>query len=318
MIWLAEALAARGHRVICLTRCQEPVSHNGVDWIPLQTPAAMAVCKTPVDLLIANRGHRALTCATRWRGAVGTLALWVHNPARYLLKRRYLWPIWRHQPTLIFLSEAHVRTYPRWAPGRRSIIPHGISPLFFPAPVQAPPPPRAVFLSNPLRGLGRLIDLWTQQILPHIPQAELHLFTGRRIMATGEANRPETSHLLQKAADTPGLFLHDVLPREELAPALRSMRVFCYPADQEESFCLSAAEAQASGLPGVVTALGALPERIQHGRTGFVVAPDDPEGFARALRTLLADDQVWSACHTAARSTPARSWTDAAADILRL
>lgn len=44
------------------------------------------------------------------------------------------------------------------------------------------------------------------------------------------------------------------------------------------------------GKPVVVTRVGGLPDVVQHGRTGFIVAPDDPQALASQLRELLNID----------------------------
>jgi len=48
---LAEALAARGHRVEARSKCRAPVAHNGVVWAPLASDAP-----DRCDLLIAKEG----------------------------------------------------------------------------------------------------------------------------------------------------------------------------------------------------------------------------------------------------------------------
>ena len=316
VVWLAEAMAAQGHEVICLTRCQQTVLRAGVRWVPLYD--APAWTSTAVDLFIANRGNKVLDLAAQWAAPIRRLVFWIHNPARYLMKRRYLWRIWRQKPVLVFLSQAHARTYPGWAPGRRAVIPHGVSPLFSPQRHTTPPPPCAAYLSNPHRGLGLLLDLWEKRILPRLPQAELHLFTGSAIMARSEADLPETAALLTRAGHMPGVTLHGAVPREQLADRLNGMRAFCYPAVVEESFCLAAAETQALGLPGVVTALGALPERVINGSTGFVTPDNDWNAFAEALLAVLEKDVLWSRLHQATCDGPVRRWADVAHDFIRL
>lgn len=47
--------------------------------------------------------------------------------------------------------------------------------------------------------------------------------------------------------------------------------------------------AQTFGRPVVATAVGALPEAIEHGRTGLIVPPKDPQALAEAVAGLLAD-----------------------------
>jgi glycosyltransferase involved in cell wall biosynthesis len=50
---------------------------------------------------------------------------------------------------------------------------------------------------------------------------------------------------------------------------------------------MSVQEAMAAGLPVVSTAVGGVPELVQHGTTGLLVSPEDVEAFASALQTLI-------------------------------
>ncbi|MEZ5965585.1 MAG: glycosyltransferase family 4 protein [Planctomycetota bacterium] len=69
--------------------------------------------------------------------------------------------------------------------------------------------------------------------------------------------------------------------------------VFCMPSFHEglSNACL---EASAAGLPLVVTAVGGLPEIVEHAVTGTVVAPGDADALARALLGMH-DDAEWRA-----------------------
>jgi glycosyltransferase involved in cell wall biosynthesis len=51
------------------------------------------------------------------------------------------------------------------------------------------------------------------------------------------------------------------------------------------------AEAQSQGLPCVATCVSGIPELIEHGSTGLLVAPEAPEELALALESLLRDPQ---------------------------
>ncbi len=308
VIWLAEAFARLGHHVTCLTNSNTSLLHNGVNWEPIGGNHPESA-----DLYIANRGHTVLRLIPKARH----VAFWIHNPAQYLLKTRYLWPLVRRKADMIFLSKFHASTLPAWVPGRRLVIPHGVDPVFYPSPhIVIPPGPRAVFLSNPLRGLDPLLDMWKQHVVPAIPSAELHLFTGPDIMSQREGGSEETQAVLGKAQHTVGVFLNPPLQRNSLASALRSMRVHCYPSTVPESFCLAIAESQACGVPAIVNDTGALPERITDKKTGFVTMTANPRSFADATIRLLSDDTLWQSMHQSLLLAPIRRWEDVARDFI--
>lgn len=59
-----------------------------------------------------------------------------------------------------------------------------------------------------------------------------------------------------------------------------------------EGLSLSAIEALRAGRPAVVSDVGGLPEVVRDGDTGLVVAADDPDALAAALRTLRDDEDL--------------------------
>lgn len=312
---LAEALARRGHAVQAYTKCAAPLQHNGVAYHPIErgTPEG-------ADLYIANRGDKLLPLVPEARAA----AFWIHNPAKYLLKVRYLTKLWKRHPTLVFLSAYHATTYPAWAPGgRRIVIPHGIADCFRTAPEPLiPPRPRAIFTSNPLRSLGWLIELWVTRVFPAVPKAELHVFSGPVTYgAVGAAKSDEMAPVLAqaRAMKDAGVVLREPLPRDQLAAELPQFRVFTYRGSDDETFCFAAGEAQAAGVPGVVSDFGALAERVRDRDSGFVVTPDperEERDFATATVKILTDDTLWRRLHKGAiEHQRSRSWDDAAADF---
>jgi glycosyltransferase involved in cell wall biosynthesis len=107
--------------------------------------------------------------------------------------------------------------------------------------------------------------------------------------------------------------MREPVPKARLAEELRRARVYLYRGDPGETFCLSAAEAQASGLPAVVQDIGSLPERVRDRETGFVAR--DEASFAAAAIALLRDDLLWRRQHRAALRLQRRyGWAEAAAD----
>jgi glycosyltransferase involved in cell wall biosynthesis len=76
-------------------------------------------------------------------------------------------------------------------------------------------------------------------------------------------------------------------PEETLA-LYAAMDVVAVPS-RFEGFGLSAAEAMAAGRPVVATRVGGLPEVVEHGLTGYLVAPNDSQALAEALIAVLDD-----------------------------
>ncbi len=56
-----------------------------------------------------------------------------------------------------------------------------------------------------------------------------------------------------------------------------------------ESFGITNVEAMACGVPVVASDVGGIPECVEDKRSGILVPPDDPEGLANALETLLSN-----------------------------
>ena len=314
VINLVAELARRGHEVHVRNKCTAPLDHEGVCWRPIDG----GDWPDGVDLYIANRGDKLIPLMP---GAKRTV-FWIHNPARYLMKWRYLSKLWKHEPAIIFIGTVHATTYPAWAPGgERIVIPYGISEDFCTAePGGAPPAPRAVFTSNPLRSLDWLLGLWASEIEPRVPGAELHLFTGAATYGTvGDAKADEMAGVLRQAEALAGqgVVIRGPVPKAQLIDEFRAARCMLYRGDINETFCLAVGEAQAMGVPGVVQRLGSVVERVIDGETGFVAGDD--RAFAEAAVRLLSDDELWLSQHQAAIDRQ-RSWRwpDAAAAFEKL
>jgi phosphatidylinositol alpha-1,6-mannosyltransferase len=61
------------------------------------------------------------------------------------------------------------------------------------------------------------------------------------------------------------------------------------PRDPVEGFGLVYLEANAAGKPVVGTACGGVPDAIQHGVSGLLIPPQEPEALLEALHSLLTD-----------------------------
>ena len=72
---------------------------------------------------------------------------------------------------------------------------------------------------------------------------------------------------------------------------LRAANILVLPSFSE-NLPMSVIEALAHGAAVVCTPVGALPELIEHERTGLIVKPGDVEGLASALGRLIDDPEL--------------------------
>lgn len=102
---------------------------------------------------------------------------------------------------------------------------------------------------------------------------------------------------------------------DDLARAFASADLFVLPSGTETCGQVLL-EAQASGLPCVVSPAGAARETIRPNVTGMVAASDRPEAYAAAIETLLDDAPRRASMAAAARRHAlSRSWQEAAAAL---
>lgn len=152
---------------------------------------------------------------------------------------------------------------------------------------------------------------------------------GPTMLYVGRISREKNLHLLAEAYDTlrrelpamklvvvgdgphreemeqrlrgSGAVFTGVLQGEELAACFASADVFVFPSSTD-TFGNVVLEAQASGLPVIVTDRGGPCENMLPDETGLVVRADDADALAQAMRRLAADDATRRRMADAARA----------------
>ncbi len=186
-------------------------------------------------------------------------------------------------------------------PSRLTVILHGVSmPAHLPKPLR---PPGLLMASLgrlvPWKGFRMLIEL-----LPALPEW--------RLVIVGDG--PERGALERRAAEL------SVADRVTFTGALARDAAlgWCAAADafvlntSFESFSFQVAEAMLLGIPVIATEVGSIPELIESGAEGILLAPDDREGFRAAIESVPAEQETWSARIRAAKRKAAAFSEDAA------
>ncbi len=113
------------------------------------------------------------------------------------------------------------------------------------------------------------------------------------------------------AAALPDAIFLGYLTGEKLANAYASADVFVFPSTTD-TFGNVVLEAQASGLPVIVSDLGGPKELVEDGRTGFVTKAHDADDFARAIERMSSDSNLRARMGREARQQVIdRSWPGA-------
>jgi glycosyltransferase involved in cell wall biosynthesis len=85
--------------------------------------------------------------------------------------------------------------------------------------------------------------------------------------------------------------VHFAGARGDIARLLSAIDVFAL-SSTSEAFPISLLEAMACARPAVCTAVGGIPEILNHGESGYLVPPKDPQQLAARLLSLLSDPQT--------------------------
>jgi glycosyltransferase involved in cell wall biosynthesis len=93
--------------------------------------------------------------------------------------------------------------------------------------------------------------------------------------------------------------------RDDVDRLYAAMDVFVL-ASHREGFPRAAMEAAAMGVPAVATHVRGCRQVVDHGVTGLLVPPHDPEALARAINRLVTDAGLRTAMGEAARERAAR------------
>lgn len=111
---------------------------------------------------------------------------------------------------------------------------------------------------------------------------------GFRLVVVGDGPLRE---VMRQKAEAEGLALRiaftGALPRAQALAEIARTDALIVPS-LWEGLPLAPLEAMAMGVPVIASAVGGLPEMIQHGVSGLLIDPPDADGFATAVRSLAA------------------------------
>ncbi|HEY2859486.1 MAG TPA: glycosyltransferase [Terracidiphilus sp.] len=258
---LAEAFVRRGYRVVVFGDCREG-SSAGVDYVHLERFASFAAA-FHIDVFIVSRYAQVLLQPVRatqryfWAHDLRAIPAW--GESGDVLNRRAgdLDAIFCLSPTH---REAFARTHDLDA--RKIVITrNGLSPERFRGSEERQLF-RFIYSSSPDRGLDTLLELFPR-IRERLPEAELQIFYGfdnwdRALRLRDDPASAAWRDRIRAAMQQPGVFFRGRVGQQELAREMMRSDIWFYPTRFEETYCITALEAQMAGTVCVASDIGAL------------------------------------------------------------
>jgi len=148
---------------------------------------------------------------------------------------------------------------------------------------------RAAFTSVPYKGLKQALAFF-KTLHARRPELVLDVFSSFDFYPPNNLFRHQTSWMLlaTEAKTSPGVAYHGNVPQGPLADALKKSLLLFYPNVASETSSIAVMEAMAAGCVVITTALGALPETVgEHGILAPVVGNNiDPDSYVNAATSI--------------------------------
>jgi glycosyltransferase involved in cell wall biosynthesis len=144
---------------------------------------------------------------------------------------------------------------------------------------------------HPRKAVHDVIEAFAK-VQPEFPEWHLN------IIGWGPARQQLEDLVVERGLQDSIHFLGSTLkPR----PLLEQTDIFA-SASLADPCPLAVIEARASGCAVVATAVGGVPELLEHGEAGLLTPPADPAAMAEAFRTLMSDPDVLTQWRTRAKT----------------
>ncbi|MFN3438994.1 MAG: glycosyltransferase family 4 protein [Acidovorax sp.] len=139
-----------------------------------------------------------------------------------------------------------------------------------------------------LLSVGKFEKKKGQDVLIEAFASIAHDYPDLRLVLVGKKDieQPNLQRLCEERSVEARVSFFTDVPHSNIADHFNKASVFVLPSRQE-AFGIVLLEAGCFALPVIASKVGGIPEIIEDGTTGLLVAPDSPHALALALRSLL-------------------------------
>lgn len=243
IVYLAPQLAKLGYEVTVYGEVSSPMDVDGVKWLPWNYIDR----RDEFNTLIVWR-------MPQFVGQFNAKKIFVdmHDQLSAELVRPF------ENATYLFKSQYHKDQYPKVT--NYKIIPNGIDVSQFGQGI-GKKPYSVIYPSAYYRGLEVLVNLWPQ-VKKEVPEATLDIYYGWESWVSAEGEDAFYHRMTKKLKDGKklGITEHGRVDHQTLANKYAESKVWAYPTEFPEIFCITAVKANLAGCKPVITDVAALKE----------------------------------------------------------
>lgn len=242
IVYLAPQLAKLGYQVTIFGEVSKPMIHDNVSWLPWNYIDK----RDEFNILVIWR-------MPQFTGQFKAKKMFVdmHDQMPKETVKPY------KGVTYLFKSQYHKDFYP--AVENFAVIPNGIDVSQFEQTTKKPY--SVIYPSAYYRGLETLLKLWPK-IKEQVPEATLDIFYGWESWLGLEGENDFYKRMVKKLKELEplGVKEHGRVDHKTLAEKYAESKVWAYPTEFSEIFCITAVKANLAGCKPVITDVAALKE----------------------------------------------------------
>jgi 1,2-diacylglycerol 3-alpha-glucosyltransferase len=153
------------------------------------------------------------------------------------------------------------------------------------------------------------METWLRAAALALRSVDAHLVVGGQ-----GADRPRLERLAEQLNLNGKITFPGYLPIHDLPTLYQAADAYCITSTVELQ-SITTLEATAGGLPIIAARAGALPELVEAGVNGYLLAPGDVQGFAAAIEQVLAHPEAGMTMGAASRKRAERHAIGAVAQM---
>jgi glycosyltransferase involved in cell wall biosynthesis len=209
--------------------------------------------------------------------------LWMHNELQIekSIRKNELLPIFKNRPHCVFVSKYLKKKTSNLFPFKsRVVLSNGCSELFLNNKRKNKKKPIFIWTVKREQGLEEIIKIWRDFVIKKNPLVELHIYGLKK-----KLNKKNI-----KNYNNAGIKFFGIVDRKILAIKYAYSTAMIHPG-YDETFCISALEALASGLPVITIDRSALSERVSNNINGYKVKSFEEMG--KAIIKIANNNHEW-------------------------